>query len=95
MFSAEPQRPCTGAIYAAEPSVSRGASRERVGVLCWRRRRSGNRKPGAYLRLKRPTLGPRLSGLSRVGDRLKSANKLLTGDPGTIDIIQNMETLCD
>jgi hypothetical protein len=25
----------------------------------------------------------------------KSANKLLTGDPGTFDIIQNMETVCD
>jgi hypothetical protein len=43
----------------------------------------------------RPALEQRLSGLSRVGGSLKSANKLLTGDPGTIDTTQQMETLCN
>jgi hypothetical protein len=32
---------------------------------------------------------------SRVGRKPKNANKLLTGDPGTIDIIQHMGTVCD
>jgi hypothetical protein len=56
-----------------------------------------NRKPEtwAYRHLKQPALGPRLLGSIRVGRKPKSANKLLTGDPGTININQYMETVCD
>jgi hypothetical protein len=38
---------------------------------------------------------PRLLGLSRVACGPKSANRLLTGDPETVDIIKYMETVCD
>ena len=41
------------------------------------------------------TLEPRLSGRVASGRSPKSANKLLTGDPGTIDTTQQMEILCD
>jgi hypothetical protein len=36
-----------------------------------------------------------LLGSSRVGRRPENANRLLTGDSETVDIIQHMESVCD
>ena len=41
-----------------------------------------------------PNIGP-LCGGRWAGRDIRSANKLLTGDPETIDIIQHMETVSD
>jgi hypothetical protein len=36
-----------------------------------------------------------IMGLSRVGCKTEIANRLLTGDPETVDTIKYMETVCD
>ena len=83
---------CCNAIYA--PGLG-------GGVLCWRAiapdASAMNRKPAtlAYWSLKHPALGPRLLGSSIGGRRPENANRLLTGDSETVDIIQHMEPVCD
>jgi hypothetical protein len=74
------------ALYS--PAFSRAEPRE--GEFC-----TGGDANVADGGLKRPALGPRLLGSSRVACRPKIANKLLTREQGTIDIIQHIETVCD
>jgi hypothetical protein len=85
---------CT-AIYAADlaEAFCAGGDSADASVM---NRKSANL---AYWSLNYRALGPRLLGSSCVGGRAQSAtqsaNRLLTGDPETVDIIKYMETVCD